>query len=97
MTAITGTIVYNTVVTVVAASGDGAAIAAKFNGVVIPGVSGTAAVAANSSGTVTITWAGTTVRVGDELARTVVTTMLAADTSLTSPITISSATQGYLG
>ena len=96
MTAITGTVAYRTVVTVVAASGDGAAIAAKFNGVVIAAVSPVAATAANSSGTVTITWADATISAADGIAQMVVTNMLAADTTLTSPITVTATNQGYL-
>lgn len=97
MTAITGTVAYNCVVTVVAASGDGAAIAAKFNGIVVPAVSGVAPTATNNSGTVTITWADASIQVADGIARSVVTNMLSADTTLTSPITVSVSTQGYLG
>jgi nickel-dependent lactate racemase len=84
------------VVTVVGASGDGAAVAAKFSGIVIPGISNTAAVATNSSGTVTITWPNTGVRVGDDLAKLIVANILNADTTLTSPITVNVATLAEL-
>lgn len=96
MAVISGTIVYQTVVVITGASGDGAAVAAKFNGIVIPGVSDTAATAANSSGVVTITWPATAVRVADELALTAVTNIMARDTSLTAPITIEAGTRTVL-
>lgn len=96
MTAITGTISANTVVTVVAASGDGATIAATFNGIVFPSISNTAATATNSSGTVTITWPSSSMLCADGIAGQFVTNVLGANTSLTSPITVSAATQGYL-
>lgn len=99
MTAISGTTAYRTVVTVVAASsGNGDTIAAKFNGIVIPGVSSTAAVATNASGTVTIYWpqTGSSPREADRMVLDTVMNIIAADTSLTSPIDISVATQGAL-
>lgn len=96
MTAITGTISANTVVTVVAASGDGAAIAAQFSGLVFPNISTSAATATNSSGTVTITWPSTSMLCADAIARQFVTNMVGAVTTYTSPITITVATQGSL-
>lgn len=96
MATITGTVSANTVITVVAASADGATIAADFNGITFPSISNTAATATNVSGTVTITWPSSSMLCGDALARQFVTNVLAANTALTSPITISSATQGYL-
>lgn len=97
MTAIAGTVAYWTVVTVTAASGDGAAIAAKFSGVDIPGVSTTtAAVATNASGVVTITWPQTVVRCSNEQAQTIIANILAADTTLTSPITVGVVTMAEL-
>lgn len=97
MTAISGTVSANTVITVVAASsGNGDTIAAKFSAIVFPSISTSAATATNSSGTVTITWPSTSMLCADAMARQFVTNVIAADTSLTSPITISSATQGSL-
>ncbi len=96
MTAITGTVSAQTVVTVVAASGDGATIAAMFNGITFTSISTSAATATNNSGTVTITWPSANMLCADGEARQFVTNMLAADTALTSPITITSTTQGYL-
>jgi hypothetical protein len=96
LSTITGTVSANTVITVVAASGDGATIAAVFSGIVFPSISNTAATATNSSGTVTITWPSSGMLCGDVIARQFVTNLLAANTALTSPITITSATQGYL-
>lgn len=96
MTAIAGTVAYWTVVTIVGASGDGTAVAAKFNGIVFPGISNTAATATNSSGTVTVTWPNTGVRVGDELAQDLVARVLAADTTLTSPVTVNVSTTAEL-
>lgn len=96
MTAITGDVAYTTTVTVVAASGDGTTIAAMFNGITFPQVSGAAATATNNSGTVTITWPSEDMVAGDNIALTVVTNTLAADTSLTSPITTSVTTAGSL-
>lgn len=93
MTAIAGTVVYRTVATVVAASsGNGDTIVTKFNGVVIPAVSNTAAVASNSSGTVTIYWPQSSVRAGNGIVLNTVCNIIAADTSLTSPITATVAT-----
>lgn len=93
MTAIAGTVVYRTTVTTVAASsGDGDTIAAKFSGIVIPGVSNTAAVSTNASGTVTTYWPQTAMRCSDGEALNIVQTIIAADTSLTSPITSTVAT-----
>lgn len=96
MALISGAVVFQTVVTVVADSGNGAAIAAKFNGIVIGGVSPVAAVATNASGTVTITWAQSTAIASDELALNVVTNMLATDLTLTAPITITAGTRTVL-
>jgi hypothetical protein len=94
MTAILNAVNYRTTVTVVAASsGDGDTIALKFNGVIIPAVSNTAAVATNASGTVTIYWQPQSgVRGGNGLVLNTVSAMIAADTSLTSPISVSVAT-----
>jgi hypothetical protein len=88
MSTIAGTVVYRTTVTVVAASsGDGDTIAAKFSGIVIPAVSASAATATNASGTVTIYWPQTGTRVGNAIALGTTMSMIAADTSLTSPVT----------
>jgi hypothetical protein len=92
MSTISGTATWQTVVTAVCDSGDGAAVAAYFNGVVIPGVSGTAATATNSSGTVTISWPNSAVRAADRLVQTIVGDLIRAHTSLTAPIPISVAT-----
>lgn len=93
MTAIAGTVVYRTVVTVVAASsGDGDTIAAIFNGAVVAGLSVTAAVATNSGGTVTIYWPQTTTRAGNSLVLNTVSNMIAAVTTLTSPVTATAGT-----
>lgn len=90
MTAISGTVVNRTTCTVVAASsGDGDTIAAIFSGVVIVGISNTAAVATNSGGTVTIYWPQSGVRAGNLIVLTVVSNLIAAVTTLTSPITVS--------
>lgn len=97
MTAISGTVTYKTVVTVVAASsGDGDTIAAMFSGIVVAAISNTAATASNSSGTVTITWPDSSIRVGNGIVLTTVTNMIGANTSLTSPITVTATTQGSL-
>jgi phage/plasmid primase-like uncharacterized protein len=96
MATISGTVGANTVITVVGASGDGANVAAKFNGVTFKSISNTAATATNSSGTVTITWPSSSMLCSDAAARQFVTNTLAADTSLTSPITVSAATLGSL-
>jgi len=97
MTAISGTATLNTVVTVVAASsGNGDTIAAMFNGVVIRPISNTAAVATNASGTVTISWLESGVLTGNSLTRSVVAKIIGANTSLTSPITISVASATWL-
>lgn len=97
MTAITGTPTLNTVVTVVAASsGNGDTIAAMFNGIKIGGVSNTAAVATNASGTVTIYWPESGVRTGNSLTRSIVAGIIGANTSLTSPITITVASSTWL-
>lgn len=93
MTAIAGTVVYRTTVTVVAASsGDGDLIAALFSGVVIAGISNTAATATNASGTVTIWWPQTTTRAGNSLVLNIVSLIIAADTVLVSPVTATVAT-----
>lgn len=96
MTAITGVVSANTVVTVVADSGNGAAIAAQFSGIVFPSISNTAATATNASGTVTITWPSSGMLVADAQARQFVTNLVGAVTTYTSPITVTSGTQGYL-
>ena len=88
MALISGTKTYQTAVTVVAASsGDGDTIVLKFNGLVIAPVSATAAVAANASGTVTIYWPATGILMGNALVLDKVVNIIAADTTLTSPIT----------
>ena len=93
MTAIAGTVVYRTTVTVVAASsGDGDTIAALFNGLVFNSISTSACTATNSSGTVTIYWPQTTTRAGNSLVLGTVSGIIAADTALTSPITATVAT-----
>jgi hypothetical protein len=94
MTAISGTVTFRTTVTIVAASsGDGDTIAAMFNGVIIPQVNtATAATATNASGTVTLYWPQTTTRGGNQWVHNVVATMIAAVTTLTSPITTTVAT-----
>jgi hypothetical protein len=93
MSLISGTQTYYTSITVVAASsGDGDTIAAKFNGIVFPGISPTAAVATNASGTVTILFASTAVRAGNQVVQGLVANVIAADLTLTSPITVSAAT-----
>lgn len=97
MTTISGTVVYNTTVVVTAASGDGATIAAMFNGILIPAVSATqTAVATNASGVVTISWPQSKVRAGNSLVLNTVANILGADTALTSPISISVATLAAL-
>lgn len=93
MTAIAGTVVNRTTVTVVAASsGDGDIIAAMFSAVVIAGVSNTAAVATNASGTVTIYWPQSTTRAGNSIVLNIVSTIIAANTALVSPVTATVAT-----
>lgn len=93
MTAIAGTVVNRTTVTVVAASsGDGDIIAAMFSAVVIAGVSNTAAVATNASGTVTIYWPQSTTRAGNSIVLNTVSTIIAANTALVSPVTATVAT-----
>lgn len=96
MATITGAVAGKTVVTVVAASGDGANIAATFNGISFPSIASAVATATNNSGTVTITWPSANMLVDDDLARDFVTRKLAANTALTSPITVTATTQGYL-
>lgn len=96
MSAISGTVTWQTIVTIVGDSGDGAAVAAYFSGIVIPAVSNTAATATNSSGTVTVTWPNTAVRVADRLAQTAIVNLLATHTSLTAPITVNVATTAVL-
>lgn len=87
MSTISGTFSYRTNITITAASsGDGDTVAAMFNGIVIPGVSNTAAVATNASGVVTLYWPATAVREGDPVALNTVFAMIAANTALTSPI-----------
>lgn|SRR5678815_5719671 len=83
---------YTTVIVTAASSGDGDTIAAKFNGIVIPGISPTAAVATNASGTVTILFTATAVRAGNQVVQGLVANIIAADLTLTSPITVSGAT-----
>lgn len=89
MTAIANTGVNTTRVIIVGDSGDGATVAALFNGIIHEAVSHTAAVAANSSGTVTVTWAESGVKMGIESVLDYVRSKVAAVTTLTSPITIS--------
>lgn len=96
MTAISGTVTWQTIVTIVGDSGDGAAVAAYFNGIVIPGISDTAATATNASGTVTVTWPNSSVRVANGLAQTVIANFMATHTTLTAPITINVATTAVL-
>ena len=98
MTAIAGTVVYNTVVTVTAASsGDATTIAGLFNGVLIAAVSATTtATAAHNSTTATVSWPQTAVRAGNSTVLDVISNMIAADTSLTSPISITVATVAEL-
>lgn len=98
MTAISGSVVYRTTVTAVAASSDdGDTIAAMFDSIIVAGVSTTtAATAANSSGTVTIYWPQADVRAGNGTVQNIVASMIAADTSLTSPVTVSVATQAAM-
>jgi hypothetical protein len=87
LTAISGTGSFRTTITIVAAtSGDGDTVAAMFNGIVIPGISNTAAVATNSSGTVTLYWPATAVLEGDQSVLTDAWAMISANTALTSPI-----------
>lgn len=89
MTAISGTVTANTVVTVVAASsGNGDTIAAIFNGITFRSISNTACVATNASGTVTIYWPASSVLAADAQVLQFVANEIAAVTSLTSPITI---------
>jgi hypothetical protein len=97
MSTISGTATWETIATVVAASsGDGDTIAAYFSGVVIPGISNTAATATNATGTVTISWPNSGVRVADNLAKTIVTNLIASHTALTAPISINVATTPIL-
>ncbi len=96
MATISGTITHKTVVTIIAGAGNGAAVAAKFNGIVIPGVSAVAATATAATDTVTVIWADTGVRVGDNIARDIVVSMLAADTTLNAPIMVTATSEGYL-
>lgn len=94
MTAISGSYSYRTTITVVAASsGDGDLVAAMFSGIVIEGVSSTAAVATNSSGTVTIYWPAANVRCGDATVLNIAFAEIAANTALTSPVTATIARQ----
>jgi len=77
--AITGTVAYQTTVTLSAPGGtnaDATAIAAAFNGIVFPTVSNTAATASASTATVTITWPQTTERIADQLVRDFVATQV---------------------
>jgi hypothetical protein len=96
MSTISGTVTWQTIVTIVGDSGDGAAVAAYFNGIVVPAVSNTAATATNSSGTVTVTWPNTTVLAADRLVQTTIVNFLKSHTSLTAPITVSVATVAVL-
>lgn len=96
MALISGVKTYTTTVVIVGASGDGTAVAAKFNGIVIAGVSDTAATAVDASGTVTVTWPATAVRVADAQALTAVANILAADTALTAPISVTASTKVVL-
>lgn len=98
MALISGDVGYQTVVVVVAASsGDGDTIAAMFNGIYINGVSTVdTATAANSSGTVTITWDSTDVRAADMTVLGIVAARIAEDTTLTSPITLTVATRARM-
>lgn len=89
MTAISGTVTANTVVTAVAASsGNGDTIAAIFNGIIFRSVSNTACVATNASGTVTIYWPASGLLMADQQILQFVANEIAAVTSLTSPITL---------
>jgi lysophospholipid acyltransferase (LPLAT)-like uncharacterized protein len=97
MALISGTVTYQAVVTVVcASSGDGDLVAAMFSGMTIGAVSGSAATASNASGTVTITWADSAIRVGDGIVLTTVANLIAANTALTSPVSITNTTRAYL-
>jgi hypothetical protein len=96
MAVISGTVARKMVITIVGASGDGAVIAAKFNNVVVPGISPAAATATNATTTTTVIWADTGIRVGNAIANDIVTRMLAADLTLTAPITVTATSQGYL-
>jgi hypothetical protein len=88
MSTIAGTVVNRaTVTTVAASSGDGDTIAAMFSGIVIPGISNTAGVSTNSSGTVTTYWPQSVLRCSDQEMFAIVAGIIAADTALTSPIT----------
>lgn len=88
MSTIAGTVVLRTTITTVAASsGDGDTIAAMFSGIVVPGISTTAGVSTNATGTVTTYWPQTVLRCSDQEAFAIVTAIIAADTALTSPIT----------
>lgn len=97
MATITGTISAKTVITVTAASaGDATTIAAMFNGLVFPSVSNVACTATASGSTVTITWPSASMLMEDDLARGFVTAKLAANLTLTSPVTVWAITQSFL-
>lgn len=89
MALVAGTKTYQTVVTVVAASsGDGDLVAAMFNSVVIPRVSATAPTAVNASGTVPIVWGQSTILEQNQSVLDVVASLIAANTALTAPVTM---------
>jgi hypothetical protein len=93
MSTVAGTVTYNTVVTVTAASGgDATTIAGMFNGIVIPEISNSAPVAAAVSSVVTITWPQLNIRAGNGIVRNVVANLIAANHALTAPVLVVEAT-----
>lgn len=97
MAVITGVQSAKTVVTVTAASGgDATAIAAMFSGLSFPSVASGAATASAVGSVATISWPSVNMLMDDDLARTFVTSKLAANLTLTSPIFVSAITQSFL-
>lgn len=97
MTAITGALVNRLTFTIIAASsGDGDTIAAMFNGITFPSISTGAATATNSSGTVTLYWNEVNLLADSQLVYMFVANLIKANTSLTSPITLTYLEQGSI-
>jgi hypothetical protein len=97
LSTISGTIVNRMTFTIVAASsGDGDTIAAMFSGITFPSIATASATATNNSGTVTLYWNEANLLAGYEIVYNFVMRTIAANTALTSPITVTYAEQGSL-
>jgi hypothetical protein len=91
MAAPAGTLTYYTYVTLNApgnSNGDATTLAAAFNGVTFPAISGTAATASAATAAVTISWPEAGIKVSRELVRDFVAQQCASlKASLNAPVT----------